>query len=124
MPTATNPCMQCGACCAAFRVSFYWAEADDAGGTVPVALTRKLPPHRLCMAGTDASAPRCAALEGKAGGAVRCTIYAQRPSTCREFGPDGENGVDNPACARARAKFGLPPLRSLQSGISGSGAPR
>ncbi|HBP8873638.1 TPA: YkgJ family cysteine cluster protein, partial [Escherichia coli] len=25
-----NPCMRCGACCAFFRVSFYWAEADDA----------------------------------------------------------------------------------------------
>ncbi|EEX7666747.1 YkgJ family cysteine cluster protein, partial [Escherichia coli] len=23
-----NPCMTCGACCAFFRVSFYWAEAD------------------------------------------------------------------------------------------------
>ncbi|EGR9493162.1 YkgJ family cysteine cluster protein, partial [Escherichia coli] len=22
-----NPCMTCGACCAFFRVSFYWAEA-------------------------------------------------------------------------------------------------
>ncbi|OZZ73507.1 zinc/iron-chelating domain-containing protein, partial [Klebsiella pneumoniae] len=22
-----NPCMTCGACCAYFRVSFYWAEA-------------------------------------------------------------------------------------------------
>ncbi|HDH0840599.1 TPA: YkgJ family cysteine cluster protein, partial [Klebsiella pneumoniae] len=21
-----NPCMTCGACCAYFRVSFYWAE--------------------------------------------------------------------------------------------------
>ncbi|MBR7358785.1 YkgJ family cysteine cluster protein, partial [Klebsiella pneumoniae] len=23
-----NPCMTCGACCAYFRVSFYWAEAS------------------------------------------------------------------------------------------------
>ena len=23
-----NPCMTCGACCAFFRVSFYWAEAN------------------------------------------------------------------------------------------------
>ncbi|MLR39642.1 YkgJ family cysteine cluster protein, partial [Salmonella enterica subsp. enterica] len=23
-----NPCMTCGACCAYFRVSFYWAEGD------------------------------------------------------------------------------------------------
>ncbi len=37
-----NPCMTCGACCAYFRVSFYWAEADDAGGLVPSALTEPL----------------------------------------------------------------------------------
>ena len=30
-----NPCMTCGACCIFFRVSFYWSEADDAGGTIP-----------------------------------------------------------------------------------------
>ena len=35
-----NVCQPCGACCAHFRVSFYWAEADDApGGFVPAALT-------------------------------------------------------------------------------------
>ncbi|WP_374212354.1 YkgJ family cysteine cluster protein [Thiothrix subterranea] len=25
-----NPCMTCGACCASFRVSFYWGETDAA----------------------------------------------------------------------------------------------
>lgn len=39
-----NPCMTCGACCAYFRVSFYWAEASDGGGTVPVHLTEPLTP--------------------------------------------------------------------------------
>ncbi|EER5964904.1 YkgJ family cysteine cluster protein, partial [Escherichia coli] len=39
-----NPCMTCGACCAFFRVSFYWAEADDAGGKVPVSLTEQISP--------------------------------------------------------------------------------
>ncbi|ENJ4382725.1 YkgJ family cysteine cluster protein, partial [Salmonella enterica] len=34
-----NPCMTCGACCAYFRVSFYWAEGDDASGRVPASLT-------------------------------------------------------------------------------------
>ena len=24
----TNPCQSCGACCAAYRVSFYWAEGE------------------------------------------------------------------------------------------------
>ncbi|MGN2398423.1 YkgJ family cysteine cluster protein, partial [Klebsiella quasipneumoniae] len=46
-----NPCMTCGACCAYFRVSFYWAEADDAGGLVPAALTEPLTPFLRCMSG-------------------------------------------------------------------------
>ena len=33
-----HPCLSCGACCAHFRASFYWAEADDqTPGGVPVA---------------------------------------------------------------------------------------
>ncbi|EJF2880940.1 YkgJ family cysteine cluster protein, partial [Escherichia coli] len=44
-----NPCMTCGACCAFFRVSFYWAEADDAGGTIPARLTEQISPFHRCM---------------------------------------------------------------------------
>ena len=37
---ACNPCVSCGACCVAFRASFYWAEGDDTTeGGVPVHLT-------------------------------------------------------------------------------------
>lgn len=39
-----NPCMTCGACCACFRVSFYWAEGDDASGRVPASLTEPVTP--------------------------------------------------------------------------------
>ncbi len=39
MMSALNPCMMRSACCASFHVSFYWAEAGDAGGTVPARLT-------------------------------------------------------------------------------------
>ncbi|MDX5332860.1 MAG: YkgJ family cysteine cluster protein, partial [Gammaproteobacteria bacterium] len=64
--TAINPCVECGACCATFRVSFYWAEADDApGGTVPADLTARLNAHRRVMQGTDQPEPRCCALEGE-----------------------------------------------------------
>jgi Fe-S-cluster containining protein len=66
--------------------------------TVPV--TKQL----VRMAGTDASPPRCVALEGEVGGCVACTIYAARPSPCREF----EAAHD--ACQRARARHSLPPL--------------
>jgi len=109
-PPPANPCMSCGACCASFVVPFYWSEADDAGGGVPVALTEPLPPHRLCMAGTNAKSPRCLALAGEVGVSVSCTIYADRPTPCRAFQHHGEAGADNDSCTRARARYGLPAL--------------
>ena len=35
MSEILNPCVSCGACCGYFRVSFYWAEAEDGGATLP-----------------------------------------------------------------------------------------
>jgi Fe-S-cluster containining protein len=95
-------CQRCGACCAVFRVSFYWAEADDApGGTVPAALTRPVGPLHRCMAGTEARPVRCVALRGEVGGAVACGIYAQRSSTCRDVQPGDAQ------CRKARGAHGL-----------------
>ena len=106
-----NPCLSCGACCSTFRVSFYWAEADDAaGGFVPAALTEQLTPHRRCMTGTSAARPRCVALAGEIGAGVCCTIYEQRPSPCREFDAFAPDGSVNPRCNRARQQHGLPLL--------------
>ncbi|MEE3649309.1 MULTISPECIES: YkgJ family cysteine cluster protein [unclassified Brenneria] len=105
-----NACMHCGACCAYFRVSFYWAEADDGGGVVPALLTEPLTPFLRCMQGSNSKNPRCCALEGKIGVNVSCSIYVNRPSPCREFMQSGKNGQINDACNRARASYGLPPL--------------
>lgn len=106
-----HPCLRCGACCAHFRASFYWAEADDATpGGVPVELTRKLTPHLRVMLGTEGPAPRCIALEGQIGVATRCAIHPRRSSVCREFPPSYEDGSPNPRCDAARARHGLPPL--------------
>ncbi|WP_306146774.1 YkgJ family cysteine cluster protein, partial [Escherichia coli] len=102
-----NPCMTCGACCAFFRVSFYWAEADDAGGTIPARLTEQISPFHRCMSGTNQKNPRCIALAGTPGKNACCTIYENRSSTCREFAMSGENGEINEACNRARDKYGL-----------------
>lgn len=114
---ARNPCQSCGACCAYFRVSFYWSEAEPKlGGTVPVELTEQLDGFRACMKGTDQKHPRCVALEGTIGQAVNCTIYEKRPTPCREFGVDWVDGMlvfsaaDLERCTQARAKWGLPPL--------------
>lgn len=110
MSEFSNPCVSCGACCAHFRVSFYWAEADDAGGLVPTELTEPLSLLMRNMRGTNDRAPRCVALQGDIGGCVSCGIYEQRPTPCREFSMSGEEGIHNEACDRARARYGLPPL--------------
>lgn len=96
-------CQACGACCASFRVSFYWAEADDApGGTVPVGLTEPVSPHLRCMQGTGTKPPHCVALQGRVGESVACRIYAQRSSSCKSVMPGDEQ------CLKARSHHGLP----------------
>lgn len=111
-----NPCTSCGACCACFRVSFYWGETSAApGGGVPAELTLSISPHRVALLGTHLPEPRCVALEGTVGQRVRCSIYPLRPSPCREFAMAGEQGLPNEACDRARARFGLPPLSAPDS---------
>ena len=103
-----NPCLGCGACCAAFRVDFHPAEL--AGGAfawdegVPVSLSMPVTPAIVRLRGTDDSPPRCVALSGEIGVLVACSLYAGRPSPCREF----EAG--SPACQRARRLHGLPAL--------------
>ena len=106
-----SPCLRCGACCAAFRVSFYWAEATQRG--LAPELTERVNDHLLCMRGTWSAAPRCIALRGEVGGDVRCTAYEQRPSPCREVQPGDAQ------CARARALRGLPPLDAAGPGPLG-----
>ncbi len=99
-----NLCLSCGACCAHFRVSFYWGEADDApGGFVPAALTEQVHAHLRCMKGTNDTPPRCVCLSGEVGKQVACTIYELRPSPCREFNVFEDDGRPNERCQRLRA---------------------
>ncbi|MCX9156751.1 YkgJ family cysteine cluster protein [Niveibacterium sp. 24ML] len=105
--TSLNPCLSCGACCAHFRVSFYWSEATAKG--LPENLTEQINTFFACMAGTnDPHAPRCIALSGQIGVAVACQHYEMRPEACK----DVEAGDEK--CARARARHGLPPLPTAQ----------
>lgn len=105
-----NPCTSCGACCAMFRATFHWSEAEDGGGTVPVEMTVDIDSFRRAMLGTERRESRCVALEGEIGTRVRCTIYERRPSVCREFPVSWEDGTANDKCDRARQRAGLPPL--------------
>ncbi len=112
MRDASNPCLTCGACCAAFRVSFYWSEADPStGGAVPMDLTEPISPTLLAMRGTNRHQPRCIALEGEVGKRVRCGIYAQRSSTCQEC------TAGSSTCNKARRAHGLPELPVDTQGV-------
>ena len=104
-------CLSCGACCAAFRVDFHRADlATSETVGVPEALTVPLTATLVRMRGTDEAPPRCIALEGDVGSAVRCTLYDNRPGPCRDFAPYAPLGIGDDACDRARRRHGLPPL--------------
>lgn len=106
----TNPCLRCGACCAAFRVDFAREEWEPEGGAVPAGLAEPITVTLCRLRGTDHQPPRCAALVGTIGVRVQCGIHAERPSPCREFGARAPQGVGDEACDRARRRHGLPPI--------------
>ena len=85
-----------------YRVSFYWADADARG--LPAMLTERVNAHLSCMAGTNAKAPHCAALQAGPGGRFACSIYEQRPEPCREV------QIGDDKCRHARARHGLAAL--------------
>jgi hypothetical protein len=95
-------------------VSFYWGESDESeSGTVPLVLTEDISPFYKCMKGTGQKPARCAALQGQVGIRVKCSIYALRSTTCREFGIDWHNGAmrvepeELNRCNQARFAWGL-----------------
>ncbi|NTV11632.1 MAG: YkgJ family cysteine cluster protein [Zoogloea sp.] len=108
---AADTCTECGACCAAFRVDFHRSELETApGGFVPLALTVPVTATLVRMRGTDDGPPRCVALEGEVGRSASCSIYADRPSPCRDFAPYAALGIGDEGCARARRRHGMKPL--------------
>lgn len=109
-----NPCLHCGACCAHFRVSFYWGECQSAGGTVPDEWVEQINPHYAALRGTTQKPIRCMNLQGEVGVKVSCAGYEQRPSPCREFECSWEYGRHYAQCDSARAAYGLPALPKPQ----------
>lgn len=109
-----NPCVSCGACCAHFRVQFYWREANpgDCENPVPPDLFEELTPQHRCMKGTGKKHhPKCEGLKGRIGKDASCSIYSQRPTPCRAFTASYADGLKHERCDEARAAHGLPPLR-------------
>lgn len=100
-----NSCLSCGACCAHFRVSFYWAE----GLNLPKHYTEPVTPVYSCMAGTNQPQPRCIALEGEIGVEVSCSVYAARSSSCKEV------QAGDAQCNKARAAHNMIPLIQIES---------
>ncbi len=107
-----HPCLSCGACCAHFRVSLHWSEAEPSlGGRVPVELTDSLRAHERVMRGTSQAQPRCIALDADIGRYSRCTIHDRRPAVCAQVPASLEFGDErSEQCDRSRAAYGLPPL--------------
>ncbi len=106
-----NPCLTCGACCAFYRVSFYWRERSDyQPNGVPRELCEDLNEFRCVMKGTNQPNPRCISLLGTIGKHVFCKIYWRRPAVCRDIEPSYKNGHPEKKCDKARLAYGLPPL--------------
>lgn len=106
-----NPCLSCGACCALFRASFYWAETSEyTPGGVPAEHTVKVNDFFVAMKGSEKNPPRCNCLIGEIGSRVYCEIYENRSSICRDFKPAWEKEEPSAGCDQARIAWGLSPL--------------
>lgn len=111
-----HPCQKCGACCAAFRVAFYWREAQvsDHSPAVPAGTWVELTERLRVMKGTQVKhRPKCESLQGRIGHNVSCSIYSERPSACRNFRASFEFGQHEPRCDEARSKHGMKPLHPV-----------
>ncbi len=85
---------------------------------MPDHLTVQVSPFHVAMLGTDSKPARCVGLLGDVGCGVRCSMYEQRSSTCREFEASWENGEHNPHCDAARAAAGA---AAAAPSVAGSG---
>lgn len=107
-----NPCQSCGVCCTHFRISFFYGECDSNGGIVPSKLVIPINNTFVAMKGSEHGG-RCIALTGEIGKNIGCSIYENRPSSCRKFHVWDEEGTPNPKCQTLREKAGLPQLLHL-----------
>ena len=106
--------MQCGACCATYRITLPRIELDtQPDGHVPTHLTEPYTRTTACMREDPDTPGRCIALSGTIGENVSCKIYPNRPSSCSEFAPLATLGYGDASCNEARRRFGLPPLSGL-----------
>ena len=103
----SHPCRTCGACCSTWAVQF---ERREAKGPLRAYVVAAATPKHVVMAGTETEPARCSCLTGVVGGRSGCSIYAHRPSPCREVLASLEDGHRDPTCDEARARHGLAKL--------------
>lgn len=107
---AVPDCLICGACCASPFVGQGYIRLSPEEETrlarqgLPVLEVVPNADDRIVLLGTKDNAERihvCAALTGKIGKQVACSIYEERPVLCRQF----EAG--SPECYEARRALGI-----------------
>ena len=103
-------CLICGACCASPFIGEGYIQLDPdeeerlGRSGLPVLEVVPDPEDRIVMLGTKRNGQGvlvCAALTGRLGRRVACTIYEDRPQLCRQF----EAG--SPECYQARRAAGI-----------------
>ena len=97
-------CLTCGACCRDAYDSVTVAPRDLVRHRHPALVMERGSYRELARAQVSDEAgeeSRCAALAGPSGGDWRCTIYEDRPRTCREFTAGSRH------CLTARRRVGL-----------------
>jgi Fe-S-cluster containining protein len=116
-----DDCMKCGACCAYYFDEDLWDVgrkgrglfiSNDDVSQIPVTIRRRLVVEEPLIPEMPEYSDRwlrgrkvgdhyqCKALEGELGN-CKCSIYEQRPETCRTLEPGSEG------CLKARAAFGF-----------------
>lgn len=103
--SAQDECQSCGACCAFYRVSFYWSE----GEVMPADVVEPLTAVYSCMHGTNQKNPRCVMLTGEIGQQVSCSMYELRSSSCKEV------QAGDSQCLKARTAHNLIPLIDIDT---------
>lgn len=107
-----HPCIECGACCATYRVSFErseWESYTPQRRRLLQEWIKDLGGKYLGMkCGASKHRPCCQALNGKVGKSASCEVYELRPSPCRNFRASFDDGLTKQLrCDEARRAHGL-----------------
>ncbi|HEY1557366.1 MAG TPA: YkgJ family cysteine cluster protein, partial [Kofleriaceae bacterium] len=94
-------CQTCGACCRAAYHSVHVARRDPVVKKHPALVVDRTTYLEILRAGDHCAALEGGAFEGERATRFRCTIYDDRPRTCREFTLGSEH------CLTARRRVGL-----------------